>query len=327
MRHMQQWMQAVIVSAILMIGQQARAQSDPTLIQVLDGTTANFKVDSFVTVQDAKWWNPTERAKIDTNLPRSIRNLVTLKVNEEGSTYIRSNFSTDVNVRIIYTNKDSLTDSVSYVFKINYDTTHGTIYNSQRIFTINNAYKLTTRILGITTTFPSGVTPWNVVPLLRLENEMEINRYYNFSCSTYPPYFFSYVPGDDLGQLSVFFGAMDGATEYDFEWAFIDSLALRDTSLYGDFDNPDPVRVFEAGATRVTINAEFYKVPLLFDNSGYVLSRVRAVKVLPDGQRIEGKWSTQYPGTPLMNRYYFAGHERSLNWQATTSFAEEGKRK
>ncbi|HLG39823.1 MAG TPA: hypothetical protein VI461_09150, partial [Chitinophagaceae bacterium] len=259
-------------------------------------------------------------------LPRKVRNLVTLKLNEESSTYIRSNFWVNVNVRIYYTNKDSLSDSTDYVFAINYDTTGGAKYNSKRLFTFNNAYKVTTKILSITDSFPSGVTAWNVIPLLRLENEMQIERYYNFVCASYPSSFFSYVTGSDLGQLWVFYSKIDGITEYDFEWTFIDSVALRDTSLYGNFDNPDLVRIFDAGATRVTTTAEMYKIPLLFDNSGYIFSRVRGVKVLPGGQRIEGKWCTEK--TPAQfNRYYFAGHERKFNWQSTISFAEEGKLK
>jgi RHS repeat-associated protein len=322
------WLKGLFIFSILLFGNYAKAQSDPSLIQILNGASGKLKVDSFVTVQDPKWWNSTEKAKIDTSFPQKIRNLVTLKINEESEVYIRSNFTTQVNTRIYYTNKDNVTDSTDYNFIVNYDTTGGARYNSQRLFTINNAYKLTTKILSINTSFPSGVASWNVTPLLRLENEMQIERYYKLNCDIVTPFgHFSLVPGADSSQLYVYWVKIDGATEYDLEWVYIDSIALRDTSRYGSFDNPDPVRLFDDGSTRITTTAEMYKIPLLYDNSGYIFSRVRAVQVKPNGQRVEAKWSTQYAGYPIISRYLFAGHERKLNWQATTSFAEEGKLK
>ena len=64
-----------------------------------------------------------------------------------------------------------------------------------------------------------------------------------------------------------------------------------------------------------------------------VFVRVRPVQLRTDGQRIEGRWNwilndANQPtesSSPVF--YTFYGHQDSLNWQASTSFAEEGKRK
>ena len=62
--------------------------------------------------------------------------------------------------------------------------------------------------------------------------------------------------------------------------------------------------------------------------------RVRPVQLKNDGQRIEGRWTwidnntDQLPVSGQAVNYYFKdGHIPELNWQASTSFAEEGKRK
>jgi hypothetical protein len=317
-------MRILVMIVSIALCKNAIAQGgEPVLIDALDGVSGNFKVDSFATVEDAKWWDPTEKAKIDLALPYSIRNIVTLKFNEESTKWIASNFETSAQVRIIYTDKDNNTDSIDYTFTINYDSTSGVAYNSQRIFTFNDGYKVTTKILSINTTFPSGVTAWDVLPHLRLENEMQIQRYYNFLCSAKPVYLLPYEFNIPItGDMSYNWTKVQGATEYDFEWTFIDSVDLAGGLLYGTTGTPDYTKIFEAGSTRMTLFTESASIPLLYDRSAYIFCRVRAVQLRPGNQRIEAEWFTGVWAT-----YNFKGHETGFNWQSTTSFAEEGKRK
>jgi RHS repeat-associated protein len=327
MRWMFCWIQVVFTGIAIAVTSNSAAQSDPALIKVLDGASGNFKVDSFVTVSDGKWWDPTEHAKIDTTLPYTNRNIIKLKINEESVKWIASNFTTSVDVRIIYTNKGGLTDSTDYTFKVNYDSTKGIAYDNNSIFSFNNAFNVTTKILSITTTYPSGITAWNVIPLLRLENEMQIQRYYNFDCSAVSyPFYYSTLYVASHGVLQFIWAPVAGATEYDVEWTFIDSVALSE-GIYGSPSSPDIASIFAAGATRVTVYGEVTNIGLLYEKSGYLFCRVRAVQSRPNDQRVEAKWVNEVHSNPAFYIYYFAGHEPDLNWQVTTSFAEESKSK
>jgi len=318
------WMQVLLTVVGTIVVNFSFAQGgEPVLIKVLDGVAGNFKVDSFVTVEDTKWWTPAQKATIDTTLPYKIRNVVTLKFYEESTKFIKSDFTDSVYVKIIYTNKNNNVDSIGRWFVINFDDSSGIKYDGQHYFTFNDGFRVTTRIDTIRTTFPAGVTAWDVMPHLRLENEMQISRFYNFSCaSALTSLSQSTASIATRGDIRYTWSPVTGATEYDIEWTFIDSAMLAEGVLYGTVASPDRAKIFEAGSTRNTIyNGDFY-LPLIYDNSSYLFVRARPVQVRPGNQRIEGSW---YPATGV--GYYFTGHETALNWQATTTFAEEGKRK
>ncbi len=51
---------------------------------------------------------------------------------------------------------------------------------------------------------------------------------------------------------------------------------------------------------------------------------MRSAQLTSTGGRFEADWSTQQTSLGV---FAFDGHERKLNWQATTTFAEEEKRK
>ncbi len=104
-------------------------------------------------------------------------------------------------------------------------------------------------------------------------------------------------------------------TEYDLEWTWVDSSALS----YRVVANK-PHAVFKHNATRVTLFESNYNIPIIYDGGGMLFYRVRPIKLKPNGQRTEGRWST--PGAVSL-----AGFQRNLNWQSAASYAEEGKRK
>ena len=113
---------------------------------------------------------------------------------------------------------------------------------------------------------------------------------------------------------------------YDLEWTYIDKSAL-DAGTYNTNGQLDPKLIFKNNASRITTNSSSgYRIPLLYDGDGSLFWRVRAVQYAQNGELVNGEWSSN--ANPLgLGRYNFMGHERKLNWQATTSFAEEGKRK
>ncbi len=121
-----------------------------------------------------------------------------------------------------------------------------------------------------------------------------------------------------------------GAFEYQLEWAFVNSYdgdggELLESVLPYDFKN---------NSTRVTTASLNYKIPLLFEK-GYILYRVRAVGKDVNGNYLFGIWTNDAANKPekgtvdqFTHKFHHTGeHDKKKNWQLTTTFAEEGKKK
>src|SRR5690606_5887542 len=78
-------------------------------------------------------------------------------------------------------------------------------------------------------------------------------------------------------------------------------------------------------SSRVTLpaNQSSFEIPMLYDGEGLLFYRVRPIKIDAKDQVYAGVWT----GIPDHYYHYETGHEPSLNWQVSTSFAEEGKHK
>jgi hypothetical protein len=135
---------------------------------------------------------------------------------------------------------------------------------------------------------------------------------------------------ETIDELLLSWDEIDGATGYHLEWTFVNNYGeIFDTNyrsaneLYFDF---------RANSTRVSTVAPNYTIPNLFDH-GYVIFRVRPLGVMtsnPD-HVFPGNWSL--PEYGLVSSAGSAQYEidtpfeSSINWQVTTTFAEEGKKK
>jgi len=320
---------AVASSLLLAPGMKAQTIEQP-IIKVLDGGAGKLKKDSSFTVEDDKWWIPVEKAKLDLSGAYRIKNIISLKLKEDAPVILKPKFSVTVKIKLFITDKYEAIDSSQTVsLTVNYDTLTGSTYNTQNFLTFYNAYRLAARIISVDSAYiPTSVTPKPAVtPYVQLENEMQITREYNFSCDilmSYFPEFTYYGPVD--GELSVFWDNIPGATEYDLEWVYLDNESLSDPQLYKTGGNYDATKIFTNNATRITTGEYSYNIPMLYPDAGVLFFRYRPVQVKPDGQRYEGQWSSDR--SDGLNYYTgFNGHENSLNWQATTSFAEDGKRK
>ncbi len=118
------------------------------------------------------------------------------------------------------------------------------------------------------------------------------------------------------------------AEEYELEIVYADDYKEDGTALLQSDISYD----FRENATRVIIKSLFYKLPLIYDR-GYILYRLRPVGrggPLWD-KRIPGPWSAGLAFGQLSgftNKYHVAAHTgNKLNWQVTTTYADEGKRK
>lgn len=282
---------------------------------VLDGAQNQLVANAEAAVEDSVYMDDSLEGKL--NLPYPVKNVITFKVNEYSNLYLPAKFTATVNLRITYGPADNSTDEVDQSLTIDYDT--AATYTARNSFVFDGAHFVKVKILSITSDVGTGV-----LSALMLENEMQAQPEYILSCtddavksisSNNPP------NTDATDEIRITWPATKGADEYDLEWAYIDSSALAN-HRYGNPVNRQ--LVFENNASRVSVKDNAYNVPLLYDNGGVLFFRVRAIQQKGDA-RIETAWSSGFPNG--FGSYNFCGHQRSLNWQSTISYAEDGKRK
>ncbi|WPV63875.1 RHS repeat-associated core domain-containing protein [Chitinophaga sp. LS1] len=300
-----------VLLLLLTTAMDSHAQSVTVLRQTLDSN--KIAVNDSIVVTDATYFDVTKLPKLDT--PYSVKNVVTLKINEYSKLYLPSEFTASVKVRITYTKPDFKTDTLSQTLTINYKSTDA--YTSRSSFVFSNAHKVKVEVLSVTITAEK-----DILPALTLENEMYVRPVYKLACTDAVTSVSNNGAQlvDTSDELTVQWSAVEGADAYDLEWTHIDSTALF---RYG---TPlDTEAVFRNNATRVTITGTSYNIPLMFDEPGIIFYRVRSVQERSNNVRMETVWSSKYSAG--FGKYGYSGHERSLNWQSAISFAEEGKRK
>lgn len=277
--------------------------------------------DSSSTVVDTGYanWRPLQTTY-------SVQNLITFKVNELANIKLPDTFNVSVRFKIYYTRDAGGTpvQDSSAVITLNIGYNKNTAHDHMAIYTFKGGYSAQVKITevivnqGTLAAFRSA---------LMLENEILVSRSYTFNCtnSAVKAVAHNTATVTAKGELQVSWAAERTADEYDLEWTYVDTSALQ-FYFYPSSTALDVPKLFSFNATRVTVTKNEYLIPLLYDSRGNLYYRVRSVQVRPNGQRLESDWSTKYLPQGL-GLYEFAGHAETLNWQATTSFAEEGKRK
>ncbi|HVU55676.1 MAG TPA: hypothetical protein VHD83_11520, partial [Puia sp.] len=280
---------------------------------VLDGSLHQIKVDSSRTVEDSAFFNPAYVSNLDTAY--SVQNIVTVKINEASTVYLHDSFTCNVQLRIYYTVGTSTVDSIDRGFMIRYDS--ASAYNARNSFVFYGARKVTVKVLSVT----SSVSTWDPVKALMVENLLVTRPKFLFSCTNTVTDITVTPVADTADELPVSWTAVLGADQYDLEWTYIDSSALRTPGRY-----PDVTKVFLNNASRASVSGTSYRIPLMYDDTGVVYIRVRPVQVGAANAVTAAEWSSE-ASTPVMGSYTFSGHQPSMNWQSNISYAEEGKRK
>lgn len=301
-----------VLLLLLITAVDSRAQSVTVLRRTLDSN--KIAVNDTLVVTDDNYFDVNKLTKLET--PYSVKNVITLKINEYSKLYLPSEFTASVKVRITYTKADSITtDTISQTLTINYKSTDA--YTSRSSFVFNNSHKVKVEVLSVNINASK-----DILPALTLENEMYVRTTYKFSCTDAVKnvYDSSARLVDTSDEVTVSWDQIEGADAYDLEWTHIDS-----TALYRYGTPLDTEAVFRNNATRVTVKGYLYKIPLMFDEPGVIFFRVRSVQERSNNVRMETVWSSKYSGG--LGKFGYRGHERSLNWQSAINFAEEGKRK
>ena len=292
-----------------------------TVTKTLNGELGELTVDSSREVIDTVFMSKNLFPAYDSV---DISNYITLFIDEFATKMPPDSFKIDVDVKIYFLNKDSIYDSIaSKIFTIEYNKARA--HNTKATFYFKDAHRVKMKVNAITVNYAASA---NVLPLVKLRNDMVIRRIFTLDCGTMAVKIIGLNDGfvSTKGELTASWPALAGALEYDLEWTFVDQTAL-DAGWYNTGGVTDPEKIFRNNATRVTVFGTSYNIPLLYEGDGKIFARVRAAQVNTDGERSTTQWSSNYIAEGGLGQYTYAGHERKLNWQASTSFAEDGKRK
>jgi RHS repeat-associated protein len=305
------------------ISKSAFAGTDPPVILTLNGNLKQLAKDSFRTVQDDKFFDTSYNSKLIK--PYTVHNRVSLRINESSPYYTQTSFTAVVKVRIITTNYLLAIDTILQTLSVSYQPTTASIWHATNdSYIFSDCYRVEVQIVDT-----SAGAGWNVWNLLYVENELQSFPAFNFSCTANAIQTISdsaLATNGNEDQLPVSWANVANADQYDLEWCYIDSSALS-MGRYGDSSSPTASLIFANNASRVTITGTSYDIPLFYDGSGSLFFRVRPVQLQGTAGISAAEWSSDFVSTGGLGRFDFKGHQRSLNWQATTTFAEEGKRK
>ncbi|MEP6556096.1 MAG: DUF6443 domain-containing protein, partial [Ferruginibacter sp.] len=255
----------------------------------------------------------------------AITNIISLQLREEARIYIQQDFSVTINVAISYGPSAGNVITINQPLTIDYKKDAGTTYKSKDYYVLKDAKYVSIQVTNDIVSTPQNIfaNGTHLEDVLMLTNEMAITRYLNFDAANST---INFNPGpvfkeDELG-VSWQSNPSAGNNGFQLEWLWVeDELAqsgISDALLFGN------------NSTRIDLpyNKFNYDIPLFYDGNGKLYYRIRAVSYGSDGTRQDGNWTSisfQPPPSAVDNN--FNGHQPNLNWQVTTSFAEEGKRK
>ncbi|WP_153799838.1 DUF6443 domain-containing protein [Foetidibacter luteolus] len=241
----------------------------------------------------------------------TIQNVIMLKLREEAPEYIATNGSITVNVDITYGSNSGATTYISRTLTVSYNKEAGSGYQAVDYVKLDGWAYVKVKIKAISGNFGS----LNIGKVLQLENNILARRYYTFNHSIKPSFLTASFNGDPADALDVSWSwaSFPGNNFTQLEWTWVED----DFNAYYNASNR-----FQNNATRIDLpgNVNNYSLPLYYDGDGYLYYRVRAVSINATGSRTDGAWSD-------VQSVHYSGHNNNLNWQVTTSFAEEGKRK
>ncbi len=217
-------------------------------------------------------------------------------------------------------------------FKLNIAYYHEDTLHSQILdnYEFSNTYKMvfridTIRVNGtITSTLPKN---------LFVQGDIFVERYTHLASSpmAYEPGFLDMNCDSHSDGIKFTWSAYTGAEEYQLEFFHISNYGPGNSTI----DPSDLQYDFRHNATRVTTSKLSYEIPLIFDR-GWVAFRIRPVGVDIDDPNhpIYGDWSVAATGTIDVlgsnDKIQITGdemHQKSLNWQYSANYAEQGKRK
>lgn len=353
----------ILLSLVLLPFANLWASSE-SYIQTLSG---KIKKGDSCTVIDDKFanlplseWNQIKHLSVDNLITFELRRDTSLF-------YQGKPFSCTLNITIRYfTSRDETTphEIKNVELKVRFDTASGKFYPVTNSYSFKNAFKVTVIVNSISSPEWGDKLPpiFRIRNQIFVErkypfdaNKTAVTAFspaaggvsasgpaaesgFGDAAFAPPP-----PPGPNAnGQWTMSWQPITGVDEYDVEWTFIDYLDPRGKLITANstwFDGTQLLAVpttTEAAwmlhdATRVTVKGTVYSyaIDLPYTN-GFVIARYRGVSYDPTYHlRTTAAWQyTDYTNSNhTLGIYLGTGHQQGLNWQFTSNFAEEGKRK
>lgn len=268
----------------------------------------------------------------------SVTDIVTLAINFEHPDFVSVAYLLEVDVEISPLSGTPFTIPLT----IEYEPFNKQTYKDKDAFIFKNVDEYTFEIVGIKI---DGNSVSDLPSNVYLDGTIRVNRIFDFTPYTGTAITVNQPIGIDLDcdasstpdELEINWMTLSGAIEYQLEWAFIndyDATVTANSSTISNIAAGSLKYDFRHNSTRITTINTSYTIPLLFER-GYLIYRVRAVGKDPNQHEkfIYGVWST--PNTTgnvntllsSNHAYQTTSHENLKNWQLTTNFAEEGKKK
>lgn len=255
----------------------------------------------------------------------SIKNVLALRILEESNKYIPGDFVAAVVVKLEYGhNSTDIYQVDSIKLWVTYSKAPGAKYNAINYFSFDNAEFTRVTVLRVEAPTTVGGVSFDTKQVLQLTNMLAGTRYYKLADNKRPVLSYTNPPGGSIPDALTVNWVLPAHSQNNglqLEWAWLENEL---TSSYVVNSVLDTALLFKSSSTRIDLpggaEAGSYAVPLLYGGAGKLFLRARAVNTMPSGSRSDGPWS-------WVQSYSFNGHNDSLNWQVTTSYAEEGKRK
>ena len=266
---------------------------------------------------------------------KKVSNTVLLYVDHTYPVFSASAYTYSVKIEIKKTSASLVvsTQNVDLTLEYNPNAAPGNSYRDRIAYSFTGAHKMELKILEIKDA--SGTAISNPADNFILEGTIDIERYYNLSttATSCVNATHSDLNGDGIkDEVTLNWNTITGAETYDLEWAYVDDYSANlATPLAANTIKWN----FKANSTRISTASNSYKLNLVYER-GYLIFRVRAVGRLlaSPSNEVFGAWSRPDEGTnptsgSCSNSYYYVSnaHQGDLNWQYSSVFAEEGKKK
>ncbi|MCO5948099.1 RHS repeat domain-containing protein [Mucilaginibacter flavidus] len=322
----------ILLCLMLLLGLIAAAKTYPKVNFPLSGTALmgyNGNVINFSATYPGM--TPGNLSQLNTaNRITAIQNTVEL--------VLKNNYAFGANAKVTVTasikyypidNSQPVVKAIT--LEIDYKSGALTKAGISNIYAFKNAYKVELTVSNVVVTGDAGA---DITALkTKLKDFVELNtgfvqdRTTRINYSTIPV---AITACDDRAtdELVISWDSLPDAEAYELEYTFADD--------YGDYYNT-PLNSsaitfnFKDNSTRVSLKDNYYRLPLVFER-GYILYRVRAIGWGSSNldQKVYCKWSGAEQGrvNTFANAWYHnAGHVSDvINWQASVTFAEDGKR-
>lgn len=304
--------------------------------------SSSIVTGGFVAVTDNKFPNVTVGG---TALIRSSTAKVVLGLDDYVASLnypVNSAFYLRVVVKISYV--DASGNAGSRIDRLIINHTSAGATNDRSVVVVKNAHGVMARILGFEDNAGNPVSPSFIPSNIFLEAEVETDRIYTLNPLSLPVLNHSYYGSSN--ELEVYWNSITGAEEYELEYTFINNYSASSASYnyfsgsaasISSIPTANLAFSFNNNATRIRTGKNKFRISLTY-NQGLLVYRVRTVGRSTSNPDLEviGDWTLGQAQTTLsmtlpggFNDYYLiaTGHETNKNWQAATSFAEDGKKK